>query len=189
MRVKLSRRAIYIVAISATLAASVAAAYVVFRPAAEGSGDAVAPTAAAVPPEAAISTRGRPNKPPQRHLSKDVAAKPQLAAAERTVDATNAGALFAPKSWYVAPPPAPVPPPPPPVAPTAPPLPYTFMGSYTETGQDTVYFLSSGDRVYDVRVGDTLDQTYSVDSVEDGALVFTYKPLRTRQVLALGGGS
>ena len=63
------------------------------------------------------------------------------------------------------------------------------MGSYTEGGQDTVYFLSSGDRVYDVHIGDTVDQIYSVDAVENGALVFTYKPLSTRQLLALGSGS
>jgi hypothetical protein len=188
MRVKLSRRATYIAAISVALVAAAAGAYVALQPAAEGAGDAVA-VATTVPPDATTTTRTMPARPPQRHLSKDAATKLQLAAAQRTADASNAGALFAPKSWYVAPPPAAAPPPPPPVVPTAPPLPYTFMGSYTENGQDTVYFLSSGDRVYDVHLGDTIDQIYSVDGLENGALVFTYKPLSTRQLLALGSGS
>jgi hypothetical protein len=188
MRVKLDRRAAYITLISVALVAAAAGAYVAIRPAAEEAQVAAA-VATPAPPGAANTTRAMPSRPPHRNLSKDAAAKLQLAAAQRTADASNAGALFAPKSWYVAPPPAPPAPPPPPVAPTAPPLPFTFMGSYTETGQDTVYFLSSGDRVYDVHLGDTLDQIYSVDAVENGALVFTYKPLSTRQLLALGSGS
>ncbi len=69
------------------------------------------------------------------------------------------------------------------------PLPYVFVGSYNDGSQPTVYFLTRGDRVYDVHVGDTLDGIYSVDSVQNGALVFTYKPLNTQQTLELGGGT
>jgi protein involved in polysaccharide export with SLBB domain len=72
--------------------------------------------------------------------------------------------------------------------PTAPPLPYTFVGSYAEGNKDTVYFLTRDDRVYDVKPGDTLDQIYSVDAVENGQLIFTYKPLNIRQTLSVGGG-
>ena len=115
------------------------------------------------------------------------AAKLLFALAHRTSDASNADDLFAAKSWYVAPPP----PPPAPVeaaaAPTAPPLPYVFVGSYTEGDNATVYFLTRGDRVYDVKPGATLDGIYSVDGVENGSLVFTYKPLNIRQTLAIGG--
>lgn len=188
MRVTLSRRAIYIVVGSVVLIATATGAYIAFRPATDGSGDTAA-LAVAAQPETKTATPAAAARTSPRRLSKDATAKPQLGATQRTADASNADALFAPKSWYVAPPPAPPPPPAAPVAPTAPPLPYTFLGSYTERGQDTVYFLSSGDRVYDVRPGDTLDQTYSVDAVENGALVFTYKPLSTRQTLAIGGGS
>jgi hypothetical protein len=114
------------------------------------------------------------------------AARSLLAAAKRTADASQADELFAPKSWYT-PPPAPPPAPSAPVAePSAPPLPYTFLGSYTDGNNATVYFVTRADRVYDVKAGDTLDQVYRVD-VESGQLVFTYLPLNVRQSLSLGG--
>jgi hypothetical protein len=115
------------------------------------------------------------------------AAKLLFALAHRTSDASNAGDLFTAKSWYVPPPPPPPAEPVAPAAPTAPPFPYVFVGSYTEGRQATVYFLTRGDRVYDVKPGDTLDGIYSVDGVENGSLVFTYKPLATRQTLSIGG--
>jgi hypothetical protein len=99
-----------------------------------------------------------------------------------------AAALFPTQSWYVAPPP---PPPVPavvvaPPAPTAPPLPFTVMGSYAHPGDATVYFLTRGDRVFDVHVGDTIDGTYSVDGAVNGQLQLTYKPLNIQQTLPLG---
>ena len=115
------------------------------------------------------------------------AAKLLLALAKRTTDAQLGSDLFAPQSWFVAPPPPPPPPPAAPAVPTAPPLPYTFVGSFTDGDQATVYFLTRNDRVYDVKPGDTLDQIYSVDAVENGQLLFTYKPLNIRQSLPVGG--
>ena len=110
-------------------------------------------------------------------------------ASERVVKDSAVADLFAPHSWYVAPPP----PPPAPVvyqtppAPTAPPLPFAFMGSYrTDGGGGAVYYLTAGDRVYDVKVGDTLDNTYSVDGVKSGQLLLTYMPLKIQQSLAVG---
>ena len=110
--------------------------------------------------------------------------------AHRVVEHTSAAdSLFAVHSWYVAPPP----PPPPvvtapvaPAPPVAPPLPYQFIGTYQPNGQPQVLFLSNGDRVYDVHVGDTLDNTYSIDSFSNGVLVFTYKPLNQKQELVAG---
>ena len=109
---------------------------------------------------------------------------------ERIADPAAAGSLFAAHSWYVAPPPpppvvntAPAPPP----KPTAPPLPYTLIGSYTPDGERTVFFLSAGDRVHDVHIGDTLENTYSIDSYNNGQLVLTYKPLNEKQQLQLAG--
>ena len=99
-----------------------------------------------------------------------------------------AESLFHTQSWYVAPPPPPpapvvyVPPPPP----TAPPLPFTVMGSYAHPGDATVYFLTRGDRVFDVHIGDTIDGTYSVDGAANGQLQLTYKPLNIQQTLPLG---
>jgi hypothetical protein len=108
-----------------------------------------------------------------------------FAIAHRTADASHASALFAPKSWYTPPPP----PPPAPqveVVPTAPPLPFTFLGSFTDASNETVYFLTRDDRVYDVKPGDVIDSIYSVAAVENGQLVILYKPLDTRQMLAIG---
>ena len=116
-------------------------------------------------------------------------ARELFAAAKRTADESKAGELFASRSWYTPPPPAPPPPPEPVAAPTAPPLPYKFVGAYTDGASPTVYFITRDDRVYDVRPGDAVDQDYSVDSIEDGQLVFTYKPLNTRQLLPMGGGT
>ncbi|MHB8726476.1 MAG: hypothetical protein ACYC9Z_14080 [Casimicrobiaceae bacterium] len=109
---------------------------------------------------------------------------------DRIIKDTVASALFSVQSWYVAPPPPPPPPPvaaAPPPAPTAPPLPFAFMGSYRQDGAAApTYFLTAGDRVYDVKVGDTLDNTYSVDGVKSGQLLLTYMPLKIQQSLAVG---
>jgi hypothetical protein len=118
-------------------------------------------------------------------------ARSLLQVAHRVADATASGSLFAAHSWYVPPPP----PPPAPVVtapvvppkPTAPPLPFSFMGSYTPNGSPEVFFLTNGDKVYDVHVGDTIDNTYTIDSFNNGQLVFTYKPLNQQQQLSTGG--
>ena len=118
-------------------------------------------------------------------------ARSLLQVAHRVADATASGSLFATHSWYVPPPP----PPPAPVVtapvvppkPTAPPLPFSFMGSYTPNGSPEVFFLTNGDKVYDVHVGDTIDNTYTIDSFNNGQLVFTYKPLNQQQQLSTGG--
>ena len=108
---------------------------------------------------------------------------------DRIVKDTAAASLFSPQSWYVAPPPPPPAPPAPyqpPPAPTAPPLPFAFMGSYRTQGGGAIYYLTAGDRVYDVKVGDTLDNTYSVDGVKSGQLLLTYMPLKIQQSIAVG---
>jgi hypothetical protein len=108
--------------------------------------------------------------------------------AHRVSESKAVTALFHTQSWYVAPPPPPpapvvvvVPPPP-----TAPPLPFTAMGSYARPGDAKVYFLTRGDRVFDVHVGDTIDNTYSVDGEANGVLTLTYKPLNIQQTLPIG---
>jgi hypothetical protein len=108
---------------------------------------------------------------------------------DRIVKDTVAASLFSVQSWFVAPPPPPPPPPSAPVAPpppSAPPLPFAYMGSYQPDGADATFFLTAGDRVYDVKVGDTLDNTYSVDGVKSGQLLLTYMPLKIQQSLAVG---
>jgi len=60
------------------------------------------------------------------------------------------------------------------------------MGSYKAEDGASIYFLTAGDRVFDVRVGDTLDRTYSVDAVQSGQMLLTYMPLKIQQSLAVG---
>jgi len=109
-----------------------------------------------------------------------------LIANGRVVPSTQSSHLFAPHSWYVAPPP------PPPVAeeappaPTAPPLPYTYVGSYAPSGERATYFLARGDRVVDAHVGDKLEGSLLFEKVEGGQLVFNYLPLNIRQTLPAG---
>jgi hypothetical protein len=108
--------------------------------------------------------------------------------AHRVAESKAVESLFHAQSWYVPPPPPPpapvvyVPPPPP----TAPPLPFSVMGSYAHPGTPTVYFLTRGDSVFDVHVGDTIDNIYSVDGAANGQLLLTYKPLNIKQTLPLG---
>jgi len=161
--------------------AALVVAYVVFGP---KDSDSVEPTRssaspAARAPHAAAASASTP------------VAHSLLALAHRVAEQSASGSLFAVHSWYVAPPP-----PPPvaastapvePVQPVAPPLPFTYMGSYAPSGAKPVFFLTQGDRVYDVHIGDTLDGTYTVDSFTNGQLIFTYKPLNTQQQLTTGG--
>jgi hypothetical protein len=120
--------------------------------------------------------------------SKSSLIKARLSATDRVAKDSAAADLFASHSWYVAPPPPPPAPvvytPPPP--PTAPPLPFAFMGSFRTDSGSAIYYLTAGDRVYDVKVGDTLDNTYSVDGVKSGQLLLTYMPLKIQQSLAVG---
>jgi hypothetical protein len=96
--------------------------------------------------------------------------------------------LFSGHNWYTPPPPAPVTLRSEPVkrAPTAPPLPFSYIGRYEQEGAGTLFYLVKDDRVYDVRIGDVIDNTYRVDRVLNGQLLFTYIPLNSSQGLRLG---
>jgi len=163
-------------------------------PGAAGRSSAAAATTAAAPGAVAPGTRVSGGEPGSRAIRSATAArkssviKAPLSASDRVAQDSAAADLFAAHSWYVAPPPPPPTPvvyqPPPP--PTAPPLPFAFMGSFrTDTG-GAIYYLTAGDKVYDVKVGDTLDNTYSVDGVKSGQLLLTYMPLKIQQTLAVG---
>jgi len=98
------------------------------------------------------------------------------------------GELFGPHSW--APPPAPVsaqraaaaePP-----APAAPPNPYRVAGQVVaEDGMRVV--LAKGDRVFQVRPGETLEGGFRLDAVAAHSVTFTYVPLGLKQELAIAG--
>jgi len=164
-----------------TGSAALIAAWIVFGP---KDPDAVQPARAAAASAAHVAH-------PAASGSTVPLASSLMQLAHRVAEQPAAASLFAPHSWYVPPPP----PPPAPVVmepvvppkPTAPPLPFTFMGSYTPNGSPQVFFLTNGDKVYDVHVGDTIDNTYTIDSFSNGQLVFTYKPLNQQQQLPTGG--
>jgi hypothetical protein len=90
---------------------------------------------------------------------------------------------FRSKAWYV---PKPPPPPPPPPPPTAPPLPFSFLGRIQDDSGTTTLFLSDNVQVHLVHTGDKINNTYSVDGIEDGKLVLTYLPLNIKQYLSVG---
>ena len=173
---KLTRRGKWLVGSAALIAA-----WVAFGP---KDPDAVEP-ARASPVSAAKATR------PGTAAATIPVSQSLLLLAHRVADQTAAGSLFAAHSWYVPPPP---PPPAPvvsapvvPAKPVAPPLPFTYMGSYTPNGSQAVFFLTNGEKVYDVHLGETIDNTYTVDAFNNGQLVFTYKPLNQQQQLSTGG--
>jgi hypothetical protein len=152
-------------------------AFVIFNP---SGGNTVAPAEHTRTAEHARGAAAAPRASMQRELD---------LAVNRVADAASAARLFATHSWLPPPPP----PPPPaapvvqaPVAPTAPPLPFAYMGSYLADGGQAVYFVTRDNRIYDLKAGDIIDDVYSFDGLNANQLVFTYKPLKIQQTLAMG---
>lgn len=101
--------------------------------------------------------------------------------------APAASGLFAARTWVLPPPPPPpAPPPGPPPPPSAPPLPFRWLGRLDDT-QTVKAFLQKGEQVYTVGVGDVIDGTYRVDSLQRGQMVLMYLPLSIPQTLTGGG--
>lgn len=73
----------------------------------------------------------------------------------------------------------------PPVA-EAPPLPFRVLGRYEEEGHVTV-FLQRDDQNLVVRVGDTIGETYKVESLKGSVLTLRYLPLNQVQTLDTAG--
>jgi hypothetical protein len=83
---------------------------------------------------------------------------------------------------YVAPP---VELPPAVEVPTAPAMSFTYLGRYGES-ETRIVVLSKGDRVYTVKVGDVIENTYRVEKFTPGMVNFTYLPLNITQSLTTG---
>lgn len=77
------------------------------------------------------------------------------------------------------------PPPPPPPPPKPPAVPFVYMGRLEEGGQ-TVYFLVKGEKLFMVKVGEDIDETYSLEGEADHQLRLVYKPLHIAQTLTVG---
>jgi hypothetical protein len=105
-------------------------------------------------------------------------------------DLTPAGDLFAARSWKAAPTLASVTEQPvivTPVvqAPSAPPMPFQFIGRLDDRS-DLQVFLQNGEKIYVVRKGDVIDETWRIEGISDVELSFIYLPLHLSQTLSVG---
>ncbi|AGZ35369.1 hypothetical protein C4Q28_13845 [Pseudomonas sp. SWI6] len=71
------------------------------------------------------------------------------------------------------------------VAPTAPELPFQFVGRLGDR-DDLQIFLQRGEKLYVVRQGDVIDDTYRLDRVSANELDLVYLPLHQSQTLSVG---
>lgn len=105
-------------------------------------------------------------------------------------DLSPAGDLFAAKSWKAAPTlatvteiavnPATVV-----QAPSLPPLPFQFVGRLHDRS-DLQVFLQNGEKIYVVRNGDVIDDTWKITGISDVELRLVYLPLHLSQTLSVG---
>jgi hypothetical protein len=93
------------------------------------------------------------------------------------------GEIFGSKTW-TPPVAARAAAPPPPAEPVAPPNPYKVAGTLVQAGAKRVY-LVKGDRVYEAKQGDELDEGYRVDSIAVDHVVLLYVPLGKKEELAI----
>ena len=105
-------------------------------------------------------------------------------------DLSPAGDLFAARSWKAAPAlgtvtEQPVVVTPVVQVPTAPPLPFQFVGRLHDRS-DLQVFLQSGEKIYVVRKGDVIDETWRIERISDKELSLVYLPLRLAQTLPVG---
>lgn len=108
--------------------------------------------------------------------------------AERTLAPAAIPDPFAPTSWI-----APAPPTPPaavPVAlapekPTLPALPFVYMGKLEQEAGQWIIYLARGEQTFSVRQGETFDEHYRYDGMENGSLVISYLPLAAKQLLPI----
>ncbi|MBZ9783204.1 hypothetical protein K9857_16870 [Pseudomonas sp. REP124] len=105
-------------------------------------------------------------------------------------DLGPAGDLFAARSWKAAPTLAvvteqPVTVAPVVQAPTAPPMPFQFVGRMDDR-TDLQVFLQNGEKIYVVRKGDVIDETWKIERISDMELSLVYLPLHLSQTLSVG---
>lgn len=93
---------------------------------------------------------------------------------------------FGVKSWFVPPPAPPAKPAAAPPAPTVPPLPFTYVGKLEQDAGRWVIYLAKGEEAYSVSKGETFDNVYRFDGIENGNLVIQYLPLAVKQLLPIG---
>ncbi|MHA6194986.1 hypothetical protein ACX3YG_11495 [Pseudomonas wadenswilerensis] len=105
-------------------------------------------------------------------------------------DLSPVGDLFASHSWRAAPSVAtvieqPVSVAPVVQAPSVPPMPFQFVG-WLDDRRDRQAFLQDGEKLYVVRQGDVIDETWRVEGISELELSFVYLPLHVSRTLAMG---
>lgn len=152
----------------------------------EDEGDLTVPRAAVSRPRL---TPAQPSPLTSVHSERQAAGLPDLALARaRQAQAMpQAGqALWQSHAWHA---------PPPPVQqataalaetarPVVPALPYQYMGQMDDAPDGNLVFLTAGNRVFSVRPGQTVEQVWRLDSVDQRALYLTYLPLNSTVVLS-----
>lgn len=133
---------------------------------------------------AAVATSAKGNASGARKAQKPATAPAPIK------DLSPVGDLFAAASWKAAPKLASVTEQPVNVAPavqvpTAPPMPFQFIGRMDDR-TDLQVFLQSGEKIYVVRKGDVIDETWKIEGISDLELSLVYLPLHLSQTLSVG---
>ncbi|GAB7548853.1 hypothetical protein [Cupriavidus sp. 8B] len=132
-------------------------------------------------------TQAAASEPAARTVA-EIAPREQLAALRAPLSPDTAHDPFSVSSWLPPPPPpAPLPAAPPPPPPTAPPLPFAYVGALGADASKEQVFLSSGDRLLIVSLGDVIDGQYRLESITATGVAFTYLPLNVKQVMSTQG--
>jgi hypothetical protein len=118
---------------------------------------------------------------PAKGKTPGAAAASSAAAVMPIKDLSPAGDLFASRSWK----PAPVLGTPEVQVPTAPPLPFQFVGRLADRS-DLQVFLQDGEKIYVVRKGDVIDETWRIERISDVEMSVVYLPLHLAQTLSVG---
>ena len=118
------------------------------------------------------------------------AAASSAAAVVPIKDLSPAGDLFAARSWKAEPVlgtviEQPVVVTPEVQVPTAPPMPFQFVGRLDDRS-DLQVFLQSGEKIYVVRKGDVIDETWRIERISKEELSLVYLPLHLAQTLSVG---
>jgi hypothetical protein len=131
----------------------------------------------------------RPSTAPDSPAAKAAGTAPQAGPAESLNVPERRGLTRARGELFAAPPP------PPQVqvarasvgatAPVAPPVPYRFAGRVRKGSEEEV-LISRGDLVFPIKVGDTLDGMYKVESIDADRIELLYLPLGTRERIVVG---
>ncbi|WP_460156336.1 hypothetical protein [Pseudomonas sp. S2_H10] len=121
---------------------------------------------------------------------KTTGAAASTAVATPIKDLSPAGDLFASRSWKPAPVlgtviEQPVAVTPEVQVPTAPPLPFQFVGRLADRS-DLQVFLQDGEKIYVVRKGDVIDETWRIERISDVEMSVVYLPLHLAQTLSVG---